>query len=96
MRIVARLLVLLPLLWVEGVWAVNCPDTNYDLRTQAQVDSFVATGCDTISGSLIIASDSYYRANLDLGGADKFDQCWWHAHGDKPGHYKSGWSGKPN
>ena len=62
------MLVLLPLLWVEGVWAVDCPDTNYDLRTQAQVDSFVATGCDTISGSLIIASNSYYRANLDLGG----------------------------
>ena len=35
MRIVARLLVLLPLLWVEGVWAVDCPTgtTTWDSDT---------------------------------------------------------------
>ena len=49
---VARLLVLLPLLWVQGVWAVDCPDTNYDLNTQAEVDAPGAVGCDHVSGSL--------------------------------------------
>ena len=54
MRIVARLLVLLPLLWVEGVWAMDCADYNYNLNSQAEVDALGASGCDRISGNLSI------------------------------------------
>ena len=54
MRIVARLLVLLPLLWVERVWAVDCPQSNYELTTQAEVDALGAEGCDSVSGYLFI------------------------------------------
>ena len=54
MRIVARLLVLLPLLWVEGVRAVDCPSNNYDLNTQAEVDALGAVGCDTVTGNLSV------------------------------------------
>ena len=64
MRIVARLLVLLPLLWVEGVWAVDCPDLNYDLNTQAEVDALGATQCDHILGYLRIRETEDVR-NLD-------------------------------
>ena len=38
MRIVARLLILLHLLWVEGVGAEDCP-SSLNLTTQAQIDS---------------------------------------------------------
>ena len=58
MRIAARLLVLLPLLWVEGVWAVDCPDTNYDLNSQAEVDALGSAGCDTVLGDLWIRFSS--------------------------------------
>ena len=63
MKIVARLSVLLPLLWVEGVWAVECPDTNYNLSIQAEVDALGATGCDRVSGNLTIIYSTI--TNLD-------------------------------
>jgi hypothetical protein len=67
MKIVARLLVLLPLLWVEGVWAVDCPD-SYRLTSQAEVDALGdalgETGCTGVSGNLII-EDSSDITNLD-------------------------------
>ena len=63
MRIVARLLVLLPLLWVEGVWAVDCASTNYELASQAEVDALGATGCERVSGYLYINSADI--TNLD-------------------------------
>ena len=43
---------LLPLLWVEGVWAVDCRRSNYELTTQSEVDALGATGCDRVSGDL--------------------------------------------
>jgi hypothetical protein len=64
MRIVARLLVLLPLLWVEGVWAVDCPPGDYYLKSKAAVDALGATGCDRVSGNLFIG-DSTDITNLD-------------------------------
>ena len=56
---------LLPLLWVEGVWAEDCPHSNYELTTQAQVDALGATGCDTVSGTLVIIS---YSDIINLDG----------------------------
>ena len=64
MRIVARLLVLLPLLWVERVWAVDCPQSNYELTTQAEVDALGATGCDSVPGYLYITNTTDIT-NLD-------------------------------
>lgn len=64
MRIVARSLVLLPLLWVEGVWAVNCASTNYELTDKTEVDALGATGCDRVSGYLHITK-SPDITNLD-------------------------------
>ena len=55
---------LLPLLWVEGVWAVVCPQEGYELTTQAEVDALGATGCDSISGHL------YIRASTDITNLD--------------------------
>ena len=63
MRIVARLLVLLPLFWVGGVWAVDCP-RDYYLESQAEVDALGATGCDRILGSLYIGNSTDIT-NLD-------------------------------
>ena len=66
MRIFARLLVLLPLLWVDGVWAEQCaePFSNLTLTTQAEVDALGQTGCTYIYGSLIIQNSSDIT-NLD-------------------------------
>ena len=58
MRIVLRLLVLLTLLWVEGVWAVDCASTNYDLNSQAEVDALGASNCTSIIGNLNIANSA--------------------------------------
>ena len=58
MRIVARLLVLLPLLWVEGVRAVDCPQSNYELTTQAEVDALGASNCTRVTGYLYIGNSS--------------------------------------
>ena len=55
---------LLPLLWVEGVWAFDCASTNYDLNSQAEVDALGATGCDRVSGRLEI-KHSTDITNLD-------------------------------
>ena len=54
MGVIARLLVLLLLLWVEGLWAVDCPQSNYTLSSQGDVDALGATGCDSVSGYLYI------------------------------------------
>ena len=59
-----RLLILLPLIWVEGAWALDCPDDNYVLNTQAEVDALGATGCDRIWGRLHIGSSTDIT-NLD-------------------------------
>ena len=64
MKIVTRLFVLLPLLWVERVWAVDCPSGSYQLTTQSDVSALGAANCDTVTGNLIIgASSDIY--NLD-------------------------------
>ena len=55
---------LLPLLWVEGVWAVDCPSEDYDLNSQAEVDALGAAGCDRISGYLYIGNSTDIT-NLD-------------------------------
>ena len=55
---------LLPLLWVREVWAVDCPQEDYELTTQAEVDALGATGCDSISGNLRIR-DSTDITNVD-------------------------------
>ena len=54
----ARLFLLLPLLWVDGVWATPCADTNYDLNSQAEIDALGETGCTSINGFLYQAEDS--------------------------------------
>jgi len=64
MRVVLRLLVLLPLLWVEGVWGVDCAYPDYDLRFQAEVDALGATGCDRVLGDLFVTNMSSIT-NLD-------------------------------
>jgi len=56
MKIFARLLVLLPLLWVDVVWAVDCPSESYALVTQADVDALGSANCDTVSGNLTIGA----------------------------------------
>ena len=66
MKIVARMLVLLPLLWVEGVWAVDCPNRDYNLSTQGSVDAFPAN-CDAVIGDLII-SDNFNESIINLDG----------------------------
>ena len=72
MRIVARLLVLLPLLWVEVTLAVDCPQSNYTLRSQAQVDALGNEDCDTIAGNLIIGggAGNYPEGSPDLTHLD--------------------------
>ena len=52
------MLVLLPLLWTEGIWAADCGATNYNLNSQSEVDALGATGCDRILGYLRVASGS--------------------------------------
>ena len=49
MRTVARLLVLLPLIWVREVWAVDCAQNFISLNSQASIDGFQETygPCDT-------------------------------------------------
>ena len=49
MTIVTRLVVLLSLLWVEGVWAVDCTQNSISLNSQASIDLFQETygPCDT-------------------------------------------------
>lgn len=64
MGIVARLLVLLPLLWVEGAWAVDCASNSYVLSSQLEVNDLGATGCDTIRQNLKIDTESDIT-NLD-------------------------------
>jgi len=51
MRIVARLFVLLPLLWVEGVWATDCPigTTTWDSYT-CLLPSTIAFDMTLVSG----------------------------------------------
>ena len=78
MKLVARLLVLLTPLWVEGVWAVDCASSNYRLASQLDVDFFGAMECDTILGRLNIGASSGITnisnldglANLTSVGAD--------------------------
>jgi len=62
MRIVTRLLFLLPLLWVEGVWAKTCSSYSYELESQGEVIALGNSGCTIISGSLTIGSGV---SNLD-------------------------------
>lgn len=49
---------LLPLLWVEGVWALPCLSKNYYLNSQADVDRLGAAGCTRIKGDLVIRNSS--------------------------------------
>ena len=46
------------------MWATQCANTNYDLRTQAEVDALGQTGCTSVIGGLRI-NDSYDITNLD-------------------------------
>lgn len=66
MKSFARLLVCLPMLWVEVAFAADCTSNSYRLRSQEAVDSLGATGCDTISGSLTIES----RPESDITNID--------------------------
>lgn len=52
-------MVLLPLLWVEGAWAVDCIQENYILETQAEVDVLGAENCDHIAGYLYVINGYY-------------------------------------
>ena len=78
MRLVSRLLVLLPLLWVEGVWALNCPSVNYYLNSQSAVNNF-PQNCDTVTGDLVVSDTSDVTdltpfSNLvDVGGLYIYD-----------------------
>ena len=70
MRIVARLLVLLPLLWVKGAWAVDCTSRSYDPDSGYSLEP---PGCDRIPGSFRQTNDSVtnvdYLANItSIGG----------------------------
>ena len=49
---------LMPLLWADGVWATPCADTDYDLRSQAEVDALGQTGCTSVRGRLVIGRTS--------------------------------------
>jgi subtilisin-like proprotein convertase family protein len=64
MRIVARLFVLLPLLWVEGVWAETCSRYSYIFESQAEIDALLNTACDEIRGNVIIDGKADIQ-NLD-------------------------------
>ena len=63
MKIVARLFVLLPLLWVEGVSGEACSRYSYAFKSQAEVDALLNTGCDEILGTVII--NGTYIQNID-------------------------------
>ena len=65
MKFVARLLVLLPLLWVEGAWAVDCSDTINGVNTQAEVDALGATGCDRVTGYFTVGGYGSDITNLN-------------------------------
>ena len=56
MRIVARLLVLLPLLWMEAAWAGTYASYSCTLTSPLEVDDLEATGCETILGVLRVES----------------------------------------
>ena len=70
MNIVTRLLVLLPLLWVEGVWSVDCPQENYTLRTQAEVDALGAIACDHIVGRLHVTFSTHSDSSKNIINLD--------------------------
>ncbi len=76
MRIVSRLLVWLPLLWVEGIWAVDCQQSDYNLGIQAEVDALGAASCDNISGNLAIWHSTITNldglANITSVGGDVY------------------------
>ena len=51
--------------WSEWAAAAACPSTDYVLQTQAELDAFGATGCDSVVGNLVVSGMT--DAN-DLGG----------------------------
>lgn len=70
MRIVARLFVLLPLLWVKGAWAVDCTSRSYDPDSGYSLEP---PGCDRIPDNLRQTNDSVtnvdYLTNItSIGG----------------------------
>jgi len=50
----ARLFLLLPLLWFDGVWAEPCEKTNCYLYPRAEVDALGQTGCISVSDIVYI------------------------------------------
>ena len=48
-----KLLLLVPLIWTNGVWALDCPLVDYYLKAQAEINTFPAT-CDKILGFLFV------------------------------------------
>ena len=55
---------LLPLLWVDGVWATPCADTYYELTTQAEVDALGQTGCISVSDIVYFRFAGHYRSDV--------------------------------
>ena len=53
------------LLGSSGLWAEDCPYTDYFLDSQTEVDALGATGCDKIKGKLRIRSWTTYITNVD-------------------------------
>ena len=52
------LLLIASLSWSGTAAAAACSSTDYALTTQAEVDAFGATGCDSVVGYLYIANSS--------------------------------------
>lgn len=52
------------LFYSAGGWGYNCADENYALLLQSEVDSLGASGCDLITGDLVI-KDSPDIYNLE-------------------------------
>jgi hypothetical protein len=67
MRIVARLLTVLPLLWVGGVWADVCSGPII-LETQAQIDTFGTSACAVIDGDLTVSTFESGNDIVNLDG----------------------------
>ena len=67
MRIVARLLTVLPLLWSEGVWANVCFGP-YTPETQAEIDAFGTSGCTAIDGNMVVSTFESGNDIVNLDG----------------------------
>ena len=58
---------LLPLLWVEGVWANVCFGP-YVFKTQARIDAFGTSGCTAIDGLMMVSTFESGNDIVNLDG----------------------------